>query len=162
LVRTFNAIGTSEYSVQALSNSTIESFTYYLSSRLGFNVTGQEGNRGYFYVAFPKGLLTGPCQVYVNGELVDQVRVDLREVFLYFEYIHNVNTIIVDIISLETLSSDLNSDGIVNILDIAIIARAFQSKLGDSNWNENADVDKNGIVNIMDLYEVARDYGKTL
>jgi len=56
--------------------------------------------------------------------------------------------------------SDLNRDGTVNIQDIFIVAKAFQTKPGDEHWNEIADVDKNGIVNIIDLYTVARDYGK--
>ncbi len=68
------------------------------------------------------------------------------------------------------LIGDLNGDRVVNILDISIVARAFNShgpdipKLGDPaspNWNETADVDKNGIVNILDIAIVAKDYGKT-
>lgn len=56
--------------------------------------------------------------------------------------------------------TDLNKDGTVNILDIAIVARAFGCKPGDPNWNVIADIDKNGIVNILDIAIVARDYGK--
>lgn len=60
------------------------------------------------------------------------------------------------------LFGDLNGDGVVNIDDVMIVARAFGSKRGDPNWNETADLDKNGIVNIIDLYKVAREFGKTL
>ena len=38
----------------------------------------------------------------------------------------------------------LNSDGAVNIMDIAIIAKAYGSKSADANWNETADLDRNG------------------
>jgi hypothetical protein len=58
--------------------------------------------------------------------------------------------------------NDLNGDGFVNILDIAMVARAYGTKPGDSNWNALADLDKNGIVNILDISMVARDYGKTV
>ncbi len=58
--------------------------------------------------------------------------------------------------------ADLNADGKVNIQDITIVAIAYQSKLGDPNWNELADLDKNGIVNILDISMVAKDYGKTV
>jgi len=58
--------------------------------------------------------------------------------------------------------ADLNGDGKVNIVDIYIVARAFGSKLGDSNWNPDADLDNNGEIDIMDLYKVAREFGKKL
>ena len=51
--------------------------------------------------------------------------------------------------------ADLNDDEIVDILDIAIVAKAFGSKLGDPNWNAIADLDKNGIVDIIDIAKVA-------
>ncbi|MEM2568286.1 MAG: dockerin type I domain-containing protein, partial [Candidatus Bathyarchaeia archaeon] len=59
------------------------------------------------------------------------------------------------------LPTDLNKDGIVDIIDIAIVAKAYGSKPGDPNWNEIADIDKNGVVDILDVSAVARDYGKT-
>jgi rhodanese-related sulfurtransferase len=58
--------------------------------------------------------------------------------------------------------ADLNGDGKVNIVDIYIVARAFGSKLGESNWNPDADLDNNGEINIIDIYMVARKFGKTL
>lgn len=59
------------------------------------------------------------------------------------------------------LPTDLNKDGIVDVIDIAIVAKAHGSKPGDPNWNEIADIDKNGVVDILDVSAVARDYGKT-
>jgi PKD repeat protein len=56
--------------------------------------------------------------------------------------------------------TDLNKDGIINIIDIAIVAKAFGSKPGDPNWNATADLDKNGWINIIDIATVARDFGK--
>jgi hypothetical protein len=60
------------------------------------------------------------------------------------------------------MKADLNFDGVVNILDISLVARAFGTKPGDPNWNETADLDKNGVINILDITTVARDYGKTV
>ena len=59
------------------------------------------------------------------------------------------------------LTTDINKDGTVNILDIFIVAQAFGSKPGDPNWNAVADLDNNGIINILDVFAIARDYGKT-
>jgi hypothetical protein len=58
--------------------------------------------------------------------------------------------------------ADLNADGRVNIQDITIVAVAYNSRLGDPNWNKIADLDKNNIVNIIDISTVAKDYGKTV
>ena len=57
---------------------------------------------------------------------------------------------------------DLNDDGIVNIIDIALVARAYGTQPGDENWNETADLNKDEIVNILDISIVAMDYGKTV
>jgi len=58
------------------------------------------------------------------------------------------------------LSSDINKDGIVNILDLAIVARAFDSIPHDRRWNPDADIDKNGVINTDDLFLVVGDFGK--
>jgi hypothetical protein len=59
------------------------------------------------------------------------------------------------------LTSDLNGDEIVNIVDLFIVARAFGCEPGDENWNATADMNQDNIVNIQDVYSIARDYGKT-
>jgi len=60
-----------------------------------------------------------------------------------------------------SVHTDLNNDGVVNIIDISIVAKAFGSKPEDPNWNAIADIDKNGIINILDVSKVAKDFGKT-
>jgi hypothetical protein len=57
---------------------------------------------------------------------------------------------------------DLNGDGTVNIVDITIVAKAFNCKRGNAGWNPTADLDGNGIVNIVDMSIVAREYGRTM
>jgi parallel beta-helix repeat protein len=66
-------------------------------------------------------------------------------------------------------SPDINNDGIVNIYDLYIIAKAYGSHGPDipnpgdppsKNWNPIADLDGNGQVNISDLFKVAKEYGK--
>ena len=60
------------------------------------------------------------------------------------------------------IPGDINADGIVNIIDIATVARAYGSKPGDPNWNEIADVaEPYGEINILDIAKVAKEYGKT-
>jgi PKD repeat protein len=60
-----------------------------------------------------------------------------------------------------TFRADLNRDGTVNILDITILAKAFGSRPGDSDWNPIADIYADGVVNIRDVTIAAKDYGKS-
>lgn len=56
---------------------------------------------------------------------------------------------------------DLNGDNKVDILDIAIVAKAFKSQPRDANWNSRSDIDNNGVINIIDISKVAKQFGKT-
>jgi hypothetical protein len=55
--------------------------------------------------------------------------------------------------------TNLNNDGIVDILDLEIILEAFGSKHGNINWVDKADVNDDGVINILDGAKVARNYG---
>ena len=54
----------------------------------------------------------------------------------------------------EQLAEDVNKDGVVNILDLTLIASNF----GKSKEND-ADVNADGLVNILDLTLVAAAFG---
>ncbi|HEY4675204.1 MAG TPA: PQQ-dependent sugar dehydrogenase [Candidatus Bathyarchaeia archaeon] len=60
-----------------------------------------------------------------------------------------------------SLATDINGDGIVDIVDITIVATAFDSALGDPKYNAQADLDDNGVIDILDITMVAIDFGKT-
>lgn len=59
------------------------------------------------------------------------------------------------------IPGDLDRNGIVNIRDVTIVAKAFGSKPGDLRWNPTADIDGNKIIDIRDIAFVARNFGKT-
>lgn len=62
--------------------------------------------------------------------------------------------------SLDTLTaSDVNADGIVNILDLTLIATHF-GETPTEDQRPNPDVNGDGIVNILDLTLVASYFGK--
>jgi hypothetical protein len=73
----------------------------------------------------------------------------------------NVNSTAI-IINVQNLLGDLDGNGIVNIIDVANVARAFGSKPEDKNWNPIADLDGNGEINIIDVAMVAKEFGKTV
>jgi len=60
-------------------------------------------------------------------------------------------------------SSDLNADGVVDIQDIAMVCKAYNTKPEDEMWNPIADVaEPYGEIDIIDIATVAKDYGKTV
>jgi len=62
-----------------------------------------------------------------------------------------------------SLLTDLNKDGTVNIMDIALVAKAYGTKEGDERWNPIADVaEPYDEIDIVDIATVAKDYGKTV
>lgn len=61
-----------------------------------------------------------------------------------------------------TLQSDVNSDGVVNILDLFDLGKAYGSKPCETNWNINADVNRDQIINEVDLSQIEKDYGTSI
>jgi hypothetical protein len=59
-----------------------------------------------------------------------------------------------------TIVGDVNGDFKVDMKDIALVARAFGSKPGSSNWNPNADVNSDGKIDMKDIALVARNFGQ--
>jgi hypothetical protein len=60
------------------------------------------------------------------------------------------------------IPGDLNRDGVVNIVDVTIVAIAYTCKSGDDRWNANADISCDGVINIVDIASVAKEYGRKL
>jgi hypothetical protein len=79
-----------------------------------------------------------------------------KRVFLLFSFL-----ISLILFNSFVLAQDLNNDGIVDICDLSIVARALGSKPGDPKWNQNADLNKDGKIDINDLTIVANNLGKT-
>ena len=62
-----------------------------------------------------------------------------------------------EIVIEHTYLSDVNSDGIVNILDLVIVARNISKPKSD---NAKADVNKDGVVDMLDLDIVRQHFGE--
>ena len=59
------------------------------------------------------------------------------------------------------LIGDINGDGIVDIFDVVILAKAFGSEPGDPEWNPAADLNNDDIVDIFDVVTIAKEFGKS-
>jgi hypothetical protein len=53
---------------------------------------------------------------------------------------------------------DVNGDGLVTLIDLLLVVRAFHSTPGDSTWNQRADINGDGRVDMLDLLMVVRSF----
>ena len=58
--------------------------------------------------------------------------------------------------------SDVNIDGTVDIFDVVLAALAFDSRPGDSNWNQAADLNNDSVIDIFDVVTVTSNFGSTV
>lgn len=56
-------------------------------------------------------------------------------------------------------TGDLNGDGYRNVTDFTLLAAAYNSQVGQANYNYAADMNRDGFVNITDFTQFAADYG---
>jgi hypothetical protein len=59
-----------------------------------------------------------------------------------------------------TIPGDISGDYKATLSDLVLLAIAYGSHPGYSNWNPNADMDDNGVVGLSDLVILALHYGQ--
>lgn len=50
---------------------------------------------------------------------------------------------------------DINFDDIIDMKDLSLISNLYNSKKGDSNWNNNCDLNNDGVIDIYDIVKIA-------
>jgi hypothetical protein len=55
---------------------------------------------------------------------------------------------------------DVNKDGVVDVIDVAMVARAFGSYPGHPRWNPAYDINVDGRVDVTDLAMVEAYFGQ--
>ncbi len=127
------------------------------------------------YEPFEKGLYRGltrsePIQFRVARDEI--AGIDLRIGAMFKDkacltaliYDGPLGVLVQDIIIKKTLPlfmGDLDADGKVNIVDVAVVARAFAAIAGQPRWNEVADLNFDKAIDILDMTAVAKDFGKS-
>ncbi len=112
---------------------------------------------------YPWGFRFKPATVVVAEVTAEGLQATIRDISENLDYWLQLGHVyVLAKVVRYSIYSDLNDDRKVNMVDIAIAAKAFGSRQGDENWNEFADLDRNAIVNMLDIALVARDYGETV
>ena len=53
-------------------------------------------------------------------------------------------------------SNDVNGDGVIDILDLSLIAKSYNKSKSDSDWNSKFDLNDDGIIDIFDLVSISK------
>ena len=56
---------------------------------------------------------------------------------------------------------DINGDGVIDIVDLNIVGKAYGSFEGDPEYDPEADINNDGHVDMRDVVVIGRNYGKT-
>jgi len=176
LMGTFNSYNVTYYTpplvphacnVIVISNSTISDFEAPIWIEhpevifLMFNVSGTGSSTGFCRVSFPTTMMSDTYHVSTDGTEIPFTLLpcsNSTHSYLYFNYAYSTQVIIS---TRALIPGDINQDGTVDIFDCVIIALAFGSKPGDSNWNPVADINNDGLVDIFDIVFVAVHFGET-
>lgn len=62
---------------------------------------------------------------------------------------------------IEIFAGDINQDNTINISDIMLVAKYFNSQQGDENFNEISDLNKDLAINISDIMMAVKHFNKT-
>lgn len=125
-----------------------------------FVASGKIGDLGYVNVTMPVGFNVTEIKVLIDDQPVQQpfptITTNGTHYFVYFEFTLSIHQISIHYAN----AYDVNSDGVIDIFDIAAVALAFGSKPTDSNWNLDADINEDELIDIFDLVVVALHFGE--
>lgn len=147
------------YNVNLYTNSTVSNFGYNQTADvIAFSLSGPTGTFGSCIASIPQAMMNGTFAIFVNGSatLFSKSEDGVNE-YLYFSYAQSTVRINV----FPPIPGDVNGDVVVNMKDLGIVARAFGSYPGSSNWNPVADLNGDGTVNMKDIAIIARNFGRT-
>jgi peptide/nickel transport system substrate-binding protein len=55
---------------------------------------------------------------------------------------------------------DVNHDGRVSIMDLALVASHYGASPGSTRWNPEFNINRDRVINILDLTKIAKEFGK--
>lgn len=62
---------------------------------------------------------------------------------------------------LEIWSGDINSDSSINMKDIILIAKSFNTMAGQSTYNKNCDLNMDEVINMSDVLCASKRFGSS-
>jgi hypothetical protein len=59
------------------------------------------------------------------------------------------------------IPGDVSSDGVVDLVDLRLVAKVWGTTVEDRSWDPKCDLKRDGVINIFDLVLVAKNQGRT-
>lgn len=81
--------------------------------------------------------------------------------FMPYEYNTTNNNMTSSVKVMIKLLGDINGDGVVGLADLNLIAKAYNTRIGDPKYNPEADFNNDGFVNLVDFATLSRNYNMT-
>ena len=72
-----------------------------------------------------------------------------------FGYTKNKNIIFLNKGKTGFKEGDINFDDKIDMKDLSLVSNLYNSKKGDSNWNNNCDLNNDGVIDIYDIVKIA-------
>jgi hypothetical protein len=146
------------YNVTLFTNSTASGFNYNeTTDTMNFFLGGPSGTTGVCESSIPIAMMNATLAVLINGSATYYSR-STDGLNRYSSFTYAQGTIGVAILT--TLPTDVNGDRRVNIVDVAIVAKAFGSRPGNPRWNPLADMNGDLYIDITDISLVAKSFGR--
>ena len=153
-------VGQTEYTILMVSNSSIPAGNQFLFDNsnkiISMNLTGPSGYFGFCNITIPKPVMNGIFAVLVNGTAVAYTQTEnATHYMICFTYSQSLEEIKVQ----QTVLGDINGDRKVNVVDLAMVAKAYGTASGDPRWDARCDLNKDNRIDLSDLVVVARNFG---
>ena len=74
-----------------------------------------------------------------------------------FGYTKNKNIIFLNKGKTGFKEGDINFDDKIDMKDLSLVSNLYNSKKGDSNWNNNCDLNNDGVIDIYDIVKIANN-----
>jgi len=149
-----------EYGITTVSDSVIQGFQASAGSNveINFNITTPEGTSGSCYVKIPKTLWGGGFNITVGSDeyTIYNPPPYGNSILLNFTYGQASQVTVVGFFP----AWDINQDGRVDMRDISLVARAYDTTPGSPYWNSQADLNNDATVNMTDIGIVAYHFGE--
>ena len=145
------------YNVTLFTNSTVSGFSYNeTSDTMTFSLSGPSGTTGLCASSISISMMNATLAVLLDGSATYYSRsTDGLNRYVSFTYSQGN----VGVVMLTTLPTDVNGDRKINIVDVALVARAFGSTPGSPRWNPLADMNGDLKIDITDISLVAKTFG---
>jgi parallel beta-helix repeat protein len=144
------------HGVSIVSNSSISDFQIN-EATVSFNVTGLLGTKGFCTLTIPHSILPSSYIVMVDDHLIPYTTIFENDTLsvIYFTYEHSTHEVTIT----GDASGDINHDGKVDIMDVAMVCAAFGSYPGLPKWNPACDINGDYKVDIKDVARVVARFG---